>query len=377
MRIQLYYKLDRGYFESAYGSWRAQGGDLEQHLVATNPSISAWVEHFHALGHTCDVDVRSSFLLPPRRRRHLPLTITKLLRGALWVTQLDPWLLQRDIVNKFMSTRPDIVFVPLGSSIWPSTLAVLKSRGARLVQLCDVPARTMMARDRRNLRYFDLAFDVANLEAGMRREGFAGKCVYVPIGFSPARYRPLELDPATRQKFEADVCFIGGLSKQFHAQRRGWVEHALRNGINMKVWGGYREHFTDSPILNVWQGQIWGEAQVQALCSAKIGLNFHVDHEPGELDRGLNLRAFELAACGVFQLLQRVPSVGEFFREDEEIVCFDSREEMVDKIRFYLQNDNERARIAQNARARALRDHTWDQRVAQMSAAMQTLCTSP
>jgi len=96
-------------------------------------------------------------------------------------------------------------------------------------------------------------------------------------------------------------------------------------------------------------------------------LNFHVDHQQGELNRGLNLRAFELASCGVFQLLQRVPSVGEFFEEDKEIVCFDTQEDMLNKIRFYLTHEADRQRIAHAARERVLRDHTWTHRVQHMS----------
>jgi spore maturation protein CgeB len=102
-------------------------------------------------------------------------------------------------------------------------------------------------------------------------------------------------------------------------------------------------------------------------------LNFHVDHQPGELDRGLNLRAFELAACGVFQLLQRVPSVEEFFIVGKEIVCFDTKEEMLDKIRFYLAHDEERRRTAAAARERVLRDHTWANRVRQMVRLMSEM----
>jgi spore maturation protein CgeB len=151
------------------------------------------------------------------------------------------------------------------------------------------------------------------------------------------------------------------------------VEYAIENGVNIKVWGGYREHFVGSPILRVWQGQIWGQEQVKALCAAKIGLNFHVDHQAGELDRGLNLRAFELAACGVFQLLQRVPGVGEFFEEGKEIVCFDTKEEMLDKIRYYLAHESERQQIAEAARKRVLREHTWGQRITLMTQHLEAL----
>ena len=375
MKIYLYFKVDRGYYESAHASWRRQGGDFESHLLRAQHTFYSWVKEFRRLGHEVSVDLRSSFLLPQRRRAHLPMPLASALRALLWGTRLDVWLLQKSLIRRIMDWQPDVAFFPLGSSVWRSTLVQLKQKGVKLVQWCGLPAGTMLERDRINLPYFDLIFQPANLADGLRAAGATGRIEYIPIGIDPEVHHPVPLTAEEQQRYGADVCFIGGLSGRFHAARRAMVEYAIENGVNIKVWGGYREHFVGSPILRVWQGQIWGEEQVKALCAAKIGLNFHVDHHAGELDRGLNLRAFELAACGVFQLLQRVPSVGEFFEEGEEIVCFETKEEMLDKIRYYLAHESERRQIAEAARKRVLREHTWAHRVVRMTQHLEVLCT--
>lgn len=112
---------------------------------------------------------------------------------------------------------------------------------------------------------------------------------------------------------------------------------------------------------------------MKTLCAAKIALNFHVDHQLGELDRDLNSCTFELAACDVFQLLQYIPSLSEFFEEGKEIVSFQSHEEMVDKIRYYLAHPDERQHISAAARACVLRDHTWGQRIERMVRCIQEI----
>jgi len=374
MKIYLYFKVDRGYYESAHASWRRQGGDFESHLLRAQHTFYSWVKEFRRLGHEVSVDLRSSFLLPQSRRAHLPMPLASALRALLWGTRLDVWLLQKSLIRRIMDWQPDVAFFPLGSSVWRSTLVQLKQKGVKLVQWCGLPASTMLERDRINLPYFDLIFQPANLADGLRAAGATGRIEYIPIGIDPEVHHPVPLTAEEQQRYGADVCFIGGLSGRFHAARRAMVEYAIENGVNIKVWGGYREHFVGSPILRVWQGQIWGEEQVKALCAAKIGLNFHVDHHAGELDRGLNLRAFELAACGVFQLLQRVPSVGEFFEEGKEIVCFETKEEMLDKIRYYLAHESERRQIAEAARKRVLREHAWAHRVANMIHHLEALC---
>jgi spore maturation protein CgeB len=372
MKIYLYHKVDRGFYEFAYDVWRREGGRFADHLLRMQHSLYSWKREFERLGCQIVVDMRSSFLLPQTLRCHLPMPLAKLLRGALWVTKFDPWLLQQDIIRQIESFKPDIAFFPLGSSVWESTLRRLKQRGVRLVQWCGLPAATMMKRDRINLPYLDLIFQPYTLADGLRAAGATGRIEHVPIGVDLEVHRPVQLTQAEYERYQSDVCFIGGLSR-FHKARREMVEYAIEQGVHMKVWGGYRKHYSGSPILRCWQGQIWGEEQVKALCAAKIGLNFHFDHQPGELDRGLNVRAFELPACGVFQLLQRVPSVDEIFEVGKEIVCFGSKEEMLDKIKYYLAHDEERERIATAGRLRVLRDHTWSSRVKQMLQYMSEL----
>ena len=372
MKIYLYYKVDRGgYYESACAAWGRGGGRFDDHLLRMQPMLYAWVREFERQGCQVDVDMRSSFLLPQSRRCRMPMPLARLLRGALWVGKVDPWLLQRDILCRIERSEPAVAFFPLGSSVWESTLDALKKRGVFLVQWCGLPAQTMMKRDRINLQYFDLTFQPANLEKGLRAAGTRGRVEYVPVGIDPQVYRPLELTAAEYERYRSDVCFIGGLSRRYHATRREMIEYAIERGVEMKLWGGYREHFVGSPILRYWQGQVWGEEQVKALCAAKIGLNFPPDHQPGELDRGLNLRALELVACGVFQLMQYTPGVHEFFEVDKEVVCFDSKEEMLDKIRYYLAHDDKRERIAKAGRGRLLREHTWAHRVERMLSCMR------
>lgn len=379
MKIYIYFKVDRGgFYETAYAQWRRREGDFNALLLRTQHTLYSWKREFERCGAEVVVDMRSSFLLPQRLRAYLPLPVAKAVRAVLWGSRLDVWFLQKSILHRVEQFKPDVVFIPLGSGVWSSTLAALRERGYFLVQWCGLPAETMQRRDKRNLPYFDLIFQPANLERGLREAGAAGRIEYVPIGIDPEIHRPVCLSEQEQRQFSSDVCFIGGVSKRFHSARRAMLEYLVEQcpELEIKLWGGYREHVVGSPLMKVWQGQVWGEDQVKALNATKIGLNFHVDHQSGELDRGLNLRAFELAACRVFQLLQRVPSVSEFFEEDKEVVCFDTKEEMVDKIRYYLKNEEARQRIAQAAYERALREHTWQCRVRQMVNVIQQALAS-
>jgi spore maturation protein CgeB len=98
---------------------------------------------------------------------------------------------------------------------------------------------------------------------------------------------------------------------------------------------------------------------VRAALGARICLNtLHF----GEVN-GLNCRAFELAACGGFQILSRVPALAEHFEPEVEVVTFGSVEELIEKSAYYLRNPAEAEAIAERGRLRAHRDHSYENRL--------------
>ncbi|MNV28901.1 hypothetical protein D3C71_1201070 [compost metagenome] len=68
-------------------------------------------------------------------------------------------------------------------------------------------------------------------------------------------------------------------------------------------------------------------------------------------------------ASGTFQLSDARDDLATFYTPDEEIVTFNTQQELMDKIRYYLANEEERQRIALKGLERTLRDHTYPKRV--------------
>ncbi len=75
----------------------------------------------------------------------------------------------------------------------------------------------------------------------------------------------------------------------------------------------------------------------------------------------IRLREFEVPMCGGVHLVNRFPELLEYFEEDKEMLFYDDKEEMLDKIKFYLHPKQDKARhsIRQKARQRSVADHTW------------------
>jgi spore maturation protein CgeB len=50
------------------------------------------------------------------------------------------------------------------------------------------------------------------------------------------------------------------------------------------------------------------------------------------------------------------------YDEDKEIVKYKNEYEMIDKMKFYLKNNQQRKKIADAGHRRVLQEHTWEHR---------------
>lgn len=77
----------------------------------------------------------------------------------------------------------------------------------------------------------------------------------------------------------------------------------------------------------------------------------------------INLRTFEIAMSGGAQIIRRNDELESHFIENEEIIFYDTNEELIDKIKYYMRDGgNKLKEIKLQAKQRALNDHTWQNR---------------
>lgn len=94
---------------------------------------------------------------------------------------------------------------------------------------------------------------------------------------------------------------------------------------------------------------------------SKIGFNVH---NRGDYTVG-SYRMFELPANGVMQISDGGRHLDAFFEEGKEIIGYRDVDDMIDKIRYYLDHDAEREQIARNGYRRVMRDHRFAHRMQQ------------
>lgn len=75
----------------------------------------------------------------------------------------------------------------------------------------------------------------------------------------------------------------------------------------------------------------------------------------------VNLRNFEVPMCGGVQICRYCDEMNEYFEDGKEVVLYRSEDEMIDKLRYYLNtaNESEIRQMKKLARLRSENEHTW------------------
>lgn len=89
---------------------------------------------------------------------------------------------------------------------------------------------------------------------------------------------------------------------------------------------------------------------------SKINLNITLR----SIKSGIPLRAMDICGAGGFLLSNYQADFYDFFTPGEDIVLYESIDDMLSKCKYYLTHDSERERIAKNGRARIEEAHTYD-----------------
>ncbi len=231
------------------------------------------------------------------------------------------------------------------------------------------------------------------------------KPIYLQMAANPEIYHPYDLP------LEFDVTFVG----QRYADRPEYIRYLLEAGIDVRAWGpGWTDDRTfgekalhlgpswryllrhpragSQRLLNATRSTIrkqlamppWAEWRLSKVVGpslpieslarmysrSRVSLGFSTCGAAVYRDRNktrqVHLRDFEAPMSGALYLVEFQEELREFYELEEEIVCYASREELLDKVRFYLAHPAAAQRIRERGIRRARRDHTWARRFDQL-----------
>ncbi len=204
---------------------------------------------------------------------------------------------------------------------------------------------------------------------------------------------------------EYDFTFIGmiSLANGYHRQRYAHVAKLLE-ATPLQVWGDIVPASTSSganmvsriagratrmlnrvtkasngsapidPIQarypNRFHKSVFGLDNFRLLGESRISFNCHIDS--AETSAG-NARLFEGTGMGTCLVTDWKTNLPQLFEPDQEVVTYRTIEECIEKVNYLLAHEDERAQIAVAGQQRTLRDHTYEQRAAQLDEIIRNL----
>ena len=194
----------------------------------------------------------------------------------------------------------------------------------------------------------------------------AKDCALWPLGLFEAGHDPsLDEEEVFAQKRDIDIIFVGAIhpnkmpllakvKKAFPGRFVLRGDSSLKRNLYFNAKYGFPGWVTPIPFSQY----------VPLYKRAKIGINVH---NRGKYTVG-GYRLFELPANGVMQISDGGEYLSTFFEPGKEIVAYDSADDLVEKIRFFLAHDAERVKIARAGYRRVMLDHRMGQRLQELHA---------
>lgn len=262
--------------------------------------------------------------------------------------------LNRSIREAATNHSFDLVWVDKGTLIKPATLRFIKKRHPDCL-LAHLNPDDPFGEYRRgwnlflkSVPYYDIHF-VARTQNVEEFARLGGKNIHIfDRSFSRHVHRPLTLTQEEQVKYCVPVGFIGAHARD----RAGMIAHLIQKGIPVAVYGnGWPEKDYWEIIRPHYRGASrYGDEYVKTINGMSIALHFLRHENRDEQDS----RTFEIPACGTFMIAERSRKHEVFFRENEEAVFFDMKDDLIEKVRYFLANPEEAKRIAEAGRRRCI-----------------------
>ncbi|MEK9285537.1 glycosyltransferase [Bradyrhizobium sp. ISRA442] len=265
---------------------------------------------------------------------------------------IAPWRLSDILVSQVEEFRPDVILNQSVSEIRSELLLRLKPYTKLIVGQIASPLP-----EREDYRAYDLMISsLPNFVEYYRNRGIRSELNR--LGFDRRVLETIGSPPR-----DVDVTFVGSLSPAHpeRAQLISWLAEQTR----LDIWGnGVKQFPAKSPINLHYHGEVWGADMFRVLARSKITINNHIGIAGNYAN---NMRLYEATGMGCLLITDKKANIAEIFEPGREIVCYSSKEECLELIRYYSTHEAERSAIAAAGQRRALEEHSYIARTSELA----------
>lgn len=141
------------------------------------------------------------------------------------------------------------------------------------------------------------------------------------------------------------------------------VLNLLAEKYDVTLYTGSREA-AEKTLQNVNIGPVveTGKATSLVYAGSRINLNIALKG----IEQGTPQRVMDVMGAGGFVLSSYCLETAELFEEDKEIVFFKTPEELMKKVDYYLEHDEERRQIARAGHAKVISRYTYNKKIREL-----------
>ncbi|OOV20713.1 hypothetical protein BXU10_03510 [Flavobacterium sp. LM4] len=248
------------------------------------------------------------------------------------------------IITQVNTKKYDFIWIDKGLFINNSTLQKIKLINPKVIIIGYSPD-DMSQRHNQSLNFIESLphYDYyittkSYIVEKLKRMGVK-KVFFTDNAYEDKFHFPRILNDVEKEKLGGDVGFIG----VWEEERANSILYLAKNGVKVRVWGGgkwidYKNKFAN---LQIEDKGLFSEDYSKALSAFKISLCFL---------RKMNFdlqttRTMEIPACGGFMLAERTTEHLNLFEEGKEAEFFSTDEELLQKCKQYLDDNEKRNKV--------------------------------
>jgi spore maturation protein CgeB len=277
-----------------------------------------------------------------------------LIERLFWKLKLpiDSTGVNKKIRQLIEAEKFDIIWIEKGNTIKPKTLFCIKKKlpQAKLISCSEDDMYTWHSRSfyyTFGLFHYDIVFTTKVYNLRELKSLGAKRTELFLDAYDEKVHRPMELSEDDKKRFSCDISFIGS----FENDRAEKMLFLAEKGLKVVVWGnGWSSWINKNQNLIIKNTPLYNDDYTKAINATKINLCFL-----RKLNRDqVTSRSVEIPACGGFMIAERTKRHLEFFEEGKEAVFFNSKEELYQKVKKYLADEEARLKIAKAGRRRCV-----------------------
>lgn len=254
------------------------------------------------------------------------------------------WLKREKLFPLILHFRPHMIICNAGGlSFHPQDANTLRRWGMKLLGIALSDPDVYEPTTSKIFRNFDIFYSNDKQTVESYRKGGV-QSDQIPIATNDLFFRPLPL----QAEYACEVLHLGAA----HPDRIEPVKALIEN-FDTHVYGENWEKY-GVPT----RGLVYGDETLKALNSTKVAIIF--SRTPSGRQT-LKVGIFDFLAAGALVATDDFPELHQYFDVNKELIVFNSVDEMLAKIHYYLDHPADADAIRTAGRQKVLTQYTWKQ----------------